>query len=527
MNITRNRLVVGALVAVAAVTSVAFATISNATVFNGRDCSTNSIIKCGTLTPSELRTKYNASSELKSLYGYFGMTSSMINGKLYDGTVGRDGNIVVGGKVVATNAESVGRLKDNGGAGHTGTAFTVAGKTYYRGPTSSRFGSEWTAQTAFVMLDSQGRFLGAIIKGCGNPAPAKPTPKPAYECKEITKRQISRAEYEFNVVTTVSGGAKNNNYRYDFGDGSSKTVTSGAVRHTYSQPGTYTVTVTPTFIVDGKVVSKTSAACKTTVTVAQPPVEKVKACNTETGKIEEVEKGKENTPPYTTDLSKCQPKPPVKNPGVDINKTVNGVEKDTVEVGEEFTYELAVKNTGDVDLKNVKVTDPAPAGVTMLRADKGEVANNQWSYTIPELKIDQTMNFTITATVKVYVEGSIKNTACVDAPEVTGNPDDCDDATVEVPKPPVPPKEIQVCRLEDKQIVTINEKDFDAAKYSKDLSDCKETPVTPVTPEQPTPQPPVELPTTGAGETVVSLVGLGSLIAAASYYVASRRALNG
>ena len=489
MNITRNRVIVGALVAVAAVTSVAFATISNATVFNSRDCSTNSIIKCGVMSPSELRSKYNASTELKNLFGYFGMTSSMVNGKLYDGTVGRDGNIVVGGKVVATNAESVGRLKDNGGAGHTGTAFTVAGKTYYRGPTSSRFGSEWTAQTAFVMLDSQGRFLGAIIKGCGNPAPAKPLPKPEYECKQITKNQISRTEYEFNAVTRVANGAKNNDYRYDFGDGTSQTNKGGPIRHTYSKPGTYTVTVTPTFIVDGKVVSATSAACKTTVAVPEAP------------------------------------KPPVKNPDVDINKTVNGVENAKVEVDEEFTYELAVKNTGDVDLKDVKVTDPAPAGVTMLRADKGDVANNQWSYTIPELKVGQTMNFEITAVVKAYVEGSIKNTACVDAPEVPGNPDDCDDATVEVPKPPVPPKEIQVCRLEDKQIVTINENEFDESKYSKNLADCKEAPVVP---EQPTPQPTVtELPTTGTGDTVVSLVGLGSLIAAVSYYVASRRALNG
>ena len=35
--------------------------------------------------------------------------------------------------------------------------------------------------------------------------------------------------------------------------------------------------------------------------------EKVKACNTKTGIIEDVEKGKENTAPYTTDLTKCQP----------------------------------------------------------------------------------------------------------------------------------------------------------------------------------------------------------------------------
>lgn len=138
----------------------------------------------------------------------------------------------------------------------------------------------------------------------------------------------------------------------------------------------------------------------------QPPVEKIKACNTETGKIEEVEKGKENTPPYTTDLSKCEEKPPVE------------------------MVEACNTETGKIE-----------------RVEKGK-----------------------------------ENTA-----PYTTDLEKCQ------PKPPVTPEE----------------------------------PETPVTPEQPTPEQPVtELPTTGAADTIVSFVGLGSLIAAASYYVASRRALN-
>lgn len=39
-----------------------------------------------------------------------------------------------------------------------------------------------------------------------------------------------------------------------------------------------------------------------------------------------------------------------------------------------------------------------------------------------------------------------------------------------------PPKQIKVCKLDTKQIVTINESDFDSSKYSKDLNDCKTTP---------------------------------------------------
>lgn len=52
----------------------------------------------------------------------------------------------------------------------------------------------------------------------------------------------------------------------------------------------------------------------------------------------------------------------------------------------------------------------------------------------------------------------------------------------------------------------------------KDSPDCKETPVTP-------PVTPTELPTTGAGENIAAVVGLGALIASIGYYVASRRAL--
>ncbi len=43
------------------------------------------------------------------------------------------------------------------------------------------------------------------------------------------------------------------------------------------------------------------------------------------------------------------------------------------------------------------------------------------------------------------------------------------------------PKKITVCELATKKIITIDEKDFDASKYSKDLSKCKEVPPTKIT----------------------------------------------
>lgn len=142
-------------------------------------------------------------------------------------------------------------------------------------------------------------------------------------------------------------------------------------------------------------------------------------------------------------------------PDVDINKTVNNKEHEKVKVNQQFNYEVTVKNTGNVDLTNVKVTDTPQAGVTLVSADKGVVAadGKSWSYTIPEtLKPNQSMTFNLKAVVKSYIPGIIKNTACVDAPSVPGNPDDCDDATVEV--------EETIYKCEGLSVDTINRTNF-------------------------------------------------------------------
>ena len=77
-------------------------------------------------------------------------------------------------------------------------------------------------------------------------------------------------------------------------------------------------------------------------------------------------------------------------------------------------------------------------------------------------------------------------------------------------------KHITVCELSTKKVITIDEKNFDATKHSNDLAKCAETPVV---------ETPPELPTTGAGDNIVAVLGLGSIVAGVAYYVASRRAL--
>jgi LPXTG-motif cell wall-anchored protein len=74
------------------------------------------------------------------------------------------------------------------------------------------------------------------------------------------------------------------------------------------------------------------------------------------------------------------------------------------------------------------------------------------------------------------------------------------------------PGEITVCRIEDKKVVSIKETDFDSAKYTKDLSKCAETPVTPT-----------ELPQTGATAGGAIAIVASLLTAAAGYVVTARK----
>lgn len=216
------------------------------------------------------------------------------------------------------------------------------------------------------------------------------------------------------------------------------------------------------------------------------------------------------TPKNPDDCDDATVKP--KKPGVSIDKKVDGVEHKKVNVNQEFVYQLVITNTGESTLTNVAVMDNAPAHVQFIRADKGTITDNKWSYTIPSLAPGKSVTVAITAKVTKEVSGVITNTACVDAPQVPGIPDDCDDATVEVPpKPEVPV--IEVCGLDSKKIITIKQSDFDSSKHSKNLNDCK------------TPDVPTELPTTGVSEGVMAMIGLGSLVASLGYYIASRRAL--
>lgn len=81
------------------------------------------------------------------------------------------------------------------------------------------------------------------------------------------------------------------------------------------------------------------------------------------------------------------------------------------------------------------------------------------------------VEYTQTTPGKYTVQATV--TFTVNGQDVTATGEACKKA-FEVP---TPPKDIQVCELATKKIITIKESDFDATKHSKNLDDCKETPV--------------------------------------------------
>ena len=81
-------------------------------------------------------------------------------------------------------------------------------------------------------------------------------------------------------------------------------------------------------------------------------------------------------------------------------------------------------------------------------------------------------------------------------------------------------KNINVCELATKKIITISEDDFDSSLHSRDLNKCAVTPVV-------TPETPKAIASTGPAGAFASMAGLSSLAAGVTYFVRSRRNILG
>lgn len=274
-------------------------------------------------------------------------------------------------------------------------------------------------------------------------APAPVPSKPELVCRNITINQISRTKFEFNTSYTVNNttfvGVK-----YIVKDQSGKVVIEKTVNN--GSKLTLNIEIVGKFTISSTVITKDG----------------------------------ENS------NSNCEKSFEVKReekPSILIKKTVNNQKNTKVEANTDFNYEITVSNNGNVDLKDVVVTDRAPANITFVSADNGEIKDNTLTLKISSLKVGESKTITIKSQATATGITTV-NTACVDTPTIPGDNDGCDSAKVEVPK--------------------------------------KQTPPTP-TPNNPTPNIPTELPQTGAN-SISAILGLTSMVTAFGYYFASRKA---
>ncbi len=286
----------------------------------------------------------------------------------------------------------------------------------------------------------------AIIKDSGNlvtrvlPSPLPTLPAPTAACSSLSTIKLADNRYKFTVMASTGGGANISNYTIVIKNAAGNTV------KTIHQPST-AVTVTTgeyTFLPDSYSVAaavntsvgdKISSACLSNFTVSQPLV-----------------------PTHAA---------------ITVDKKIDGIERKTVAVGQEFSYQIVVKNSGSVPLSSITLSDNVPRPISLLSTSAGTLSGSRWSHTIGSLAAGQSQQFTLTAKVTSYVPGPLKNSACAETAAITAtNPDDCDDAVVELPTPV-----IQACEMATFHTVSIKQTDFDAAIYSKNLNDCKRIPV--------------------------------------------------
>ena len=274
-------------------------------------------------------------------------------------------------------------------------------------------------------------------------APAPVPSKPELVCRNITINQISRTKFEFNTSYTVNNttfvGVK-----YIVKDQSGKIVIEKTVNN--GSKLTLDIEIVGKFTISSTVITKDG----------------------------------ENS------NSNCEKSFEVKReekPSILIKKTVNNQKNAKIEANTDFNYEITVSNNGNVDLKDVVVTDRAPANITFVSADSGEIKDNTLTLKINSLKVGESRTITIKSQATATGITAV-NTACVDTPTIPGDNDGCDSAKVEVPK--------------------------------------KQTPPTP-TPNNLTPNIPTELPQTGAN-SISAILGLTSMVTAFGYYFASRKA---
>ena len=165
-----------------------------------------------------------------------------------------------------------------------------------------------------------------------------------------------------------------------------------------------------------------------------------------------------------------------------------------------------VKNTGEVDLTNIKVVDKLPAYYSHVEEKveaPSEVTGSivkDGEITIAKLPVDQSATITISYVIKGTDSLDCGNTEITNQVSGTTDQDDSED------------------NGDNNQVTTV------VTRECTPITPPEENEDTP-TPEQPqqTPETPTVIAQTGAGETVATVIGLGAIAAAVTAYIRSRK----
>jgi len=155
------------------VTTLSLPTKAATNIDTVRDCDANAVVYCGAGSVRELQNKYNSQAGVPTIYAYFGISKQEVmdmSKTAKVGQVNKNGDVILGGKVVAHNAITAGRQYISGS-----TKVTYKGVTFYKRAPSVSFLNN--SLSAFVVM-KDGQFNFAVLSSCGNPVIAKPVPAP-------------------------------------------------------------------------------------------------------------------------------------------------------------------------------------------------------------------------------------------------------------------------------------------------------------------------------------------------------------
>ncbi len=293
------------------------------------NCGSSAVIKCGVTDQDMMDSEIQP--DAKALYEHLKLSTDL--SKAVEGTVTPDGKVIVDGKTVATGAMTFGRIERSG----SDKTVTAGGTTFYTH--SIRDAKITRTVHAFVFLDKDGKFTGAIIKMCGNPVTATPeTPKEEEKPKEdkpskddatcvsLKATITQRTTYKLVAKAKTTGEATVESYAFEIRDKDDKVVveetvetdkTQASITGELEEAGDYSAIVT----IKTSAGDKTGKACQASFEVKEddkPVSEDIEVCRLKDKTWISIDKDKFDEDLHSKDKSDCQEDEPDELPNTGI-----------------------------------------------------------------------------------------------------------------------------------------------------------------------------------------------------------------